>query len=282
MTDTIGICMLVVPSLVARTRPRNRVVWAGAVYTFSWIMLLWHPLTMSGHFVKETLFGSPELTFYNYTFPLLPWFSLNLAASALGDRLGIWHLNGRWDRMQGLLNRTAVCAFIGATALVGIHSAASRLTVNEGPWTALRLLTLPFQKEPPSPAYLLFYGAIGLGMISACLFCERRGLCRGFASRTIVLGQTSLVAFVAQYYVFYTALEFLLRNRLLTLAWPVYFLVSVAAVFAIALAWHRRGYDRFITVGLQHAAQTREPGLYAVHGGAGPVGGRNPGSRAIA
>jgi len=271
MTDTLGVCMLIEPWLVSRTQPGERVRWAILVYTFSWIMLLWHPLSMSGHFVKESLFGSPTLTFYNYTFPLLPWFSLGFAASALGDRLGVLYLDGSWDRMQSLLNRTAVCALIGATALVGIHSLVVRLTVNDGAGEALRLLTLPFQKEPPSPSYLLFYGALGLILISACLFCERRELLRGVARRTIAFGQTSLVAFIAQYYVFYTVLEFLLRSRLPALPWAVYFLASVVTVVSVTLAWHRRGYNRFITVGLQHIIRNRGTGLRVFPSGAGHV-----------
>jgi uncharacterized membrane protein len=272
MTDTLGVCMLIEPWLVSRTQPGERVRWAILVYTFSWIMLLWQPMTMSGHFVKESLFGSPTLTFYNYTFPLLPWFSLGFAASALGDRLGALYLNGSWDRMQSLLNRTAVCALIGAAVLVGIHTAVVRFTVDDGPGAAFRLLTLPFQKEPPSPSYILFYGALGLSLISACFFCERRGLLRAVASRTVAFGQTSLVAFVAQYYVYYLGLEFILRSQLPALPWPVYFLASVVTVGAVTLAWHRRGYNRFITTGLQHLVGTRRPDVHVFHSGAGHVG----------
>ena len=271
MTDTLGLCMLFEPTLVSRTQPGERLRWAVLLFTFSWIMLLWQPMSMSGHFVKESLFGSPTLTFYNYTFPVLPWFSLGFAASALGDRLGVLYLDGSWDRMQSLLNRTAVCALIGATLLVGVHTAVVRFTVNDGPGAAFRLLTLPFQKEPPSPSYVLFYGAIGLSLISACLFCERRGLLRAVTSRTVAFGQTSLVAFVAQYYVYYLGLEFILRSRLPALPWPVYFLASVVTVASVTLTWHRRGYNRFITTGLQHLVGTRRSPVRVFHGGAGHV-----------
>ena len=68
------------------------------------------------------------------------------------------------------------------------------------------------------------------------------------------IGQVSLFVFILQYYIYFSLLYSLhLRPGHY---WPLYFLISVALIIMAALFWHRRGLNRFITVGY-HGKRTR-------------------------
>jgi glucan phosphoethanolaminetransferase (alkaline phosphatase superfamily) len=64
-----------------------------------------------------------------------------------------------------------------------------------------------------------------------------------------MLGRTSLFVFLGHWFVYLIAIMGL-RNWLpFVWAWPIYFVMSVVLIVSSAAAWHRRGYNRFITVG---------------------------------
>jgi hypothetical protein len=39
-------------------------------------------------------------------------------------------------------------------------------------------------------------------------------------------------------------------------AWPIYLVISIAVILLPALAWHRRGFNRFLTVGYRRLNKT--------------------------
>src|SRR5438093_3228399 len=209
LTDTIGVWMVLEPWLVARIRPRDRVATGLALFTLTWFMILcWRPQAGVATVVKDTLFGSLTARTYGYSFPLLPWFAVAFASSALGDRLGAYHLNGDEDAFRRLLQRTAACALGAAAVLNAVYHAAKYVSHNNVLVLAVHPLASPFQKEPPSPVYMLFYGAIGLGLVCAWLHMERNHLAPRIMNRAVAFGQTSLVVFVIQWYVYFPLLRF--------------------------------------------------------------------------
>jgi len=264
MTDTLGVCILIEPWLVTRIRPRNRVLLSAGLYVLSMMTLLWwHPENGLAIVLKETLIGSRMPSFYDYAFPVLPWFCLDFAATALGDRLGVHWIAGDSRAMQRTLARTAATCFSAGLLLTVGYVVGKHLR-----WlgSAGLFLALPVQKQPPSPAYLLCYGSVGLGLISACLLVERTGFAQRIVARASAFGQTSLFAFVLQSYVYYSGVA-LVRGYfpLAAQVWPVYLSMTVVFIVVTSLVWHRRGYNRFLTVGyhLLRAAQSRREAAYS-------------------
>jgi hypothetical protein len=263
LTDTIGACMIVCPLLVPRIRPRLRLVVSLSAYLASWVVLgSWHPHGLVVTVLKETLFGTLDQSVYGYAFPLVPWFSLDFACSALGDRLGVHYASGDSQAMQRLLGWTMACASLAALTLKAAHLAAKYVFHAHVPWL-VTILTAPFQKQPPSLVYFLFYGSIGLGLVSMWLLLERRGWAPRARARAVALGQASLFVLVMQWYLYFPILAAVRGALPYATAWPAYFIASVLVIILPALLWRRRGYDRFVTVGYrawyERRAQAGDP-----------------------
>ena len=130
---------------------------------------------------------------------------------------------------------------------------------NSGMIAAGRLSSL-FQKQPPGPLYVFFYGAIGLGLVAACMFLERTGhLRRQFAFATM-LGRTSLFVFLFHWFVYLIAIMSLRDHLPFAWAWPVYFVASVVLVTWSAAVWYQLDCNRFITVGYPRLHQILHTG----------------------
>jgi peptidoglycan/LPS O-acetylase OafA/YrhL len=113
----------------------------------------------------------------------------------------------------------------------------------------------PFAKTPPSLVYFLFYGAIGLVLISASLRLASEPRMAHVVRGLSTIGQTSFVVFVIQFFVYFTVLRAVRPHLPLAWAWPLYFGLSIVATLAPALAWHRSGCNRFLTVGYRRLSE---------------------------
>jgi uncharacterized membrane protein len=251
ITDTIGVCILIQPWMISRLRARDRLVIGTVLFVASWTLVeCWRPAGPTAHLVKETLFGTlTAVNYYRFAFPVVPWFSLGLAATSLGDRLGVYYLRGDGDGMRRLLMRTATIALFAAVCGKVICMALLNLFPGSALLMAVRTLSSPLQKQPPGLLYILFYGAIGLYLLSACMFLERTGRLRRPFVLVTMMGQTSLFVFLSHWFVYLIAIMGLRNHLPFVWAWPVYFIGSVVLVTSSAVAWHRRDYNRFITVG---------------------------------
>jgi hypothetical protein len=159
--------------------------------------------------------------------------------------------------MQRLLTGTAAFGLVAALTINGTYHLAKYLTDGNALVLSFQRVASPFSKDPLSLAYLLFYGALGVGLLSSSVYVLKRGYVPWLTSRATALGQTSFVVFVLQFYVYFTGLA-LVRERLpFRSAWPAYFGGSVAVIMLVAFAWHRRGYNRFLTVGYRRMKEAR-------------------------
>ena len=257
ITDTVGLCMLVSPWVVVMVPPRVRLALSAAVYALALgVVLHWHPTTHYALALKETFFGQMGRGVYDYAFPVLPWWSLELAATVVGERLGAHCNDGNPGGMHRFLIRTAVMGAGTATVLNGAYHALKHYGYVSV--FATTEVASPFAKMPPSLVYFLFYGSLGLMLIAACLRLasddRMAGIYRGLAT----IGQTSFAVFVIQFFVYFTVLHALRPHLPFAWAWPVYFVLSVVAIFVPALGWHRAGYNKFLTVGYRRLSQ--DPG----------------------
>jgi uncharacterized membrane protein len=252
-TDVIGVCMIVEPILVTMLKPKTRLIVSGVVFVLSWIAVaVWHPHNLLAEAVEETFFGSSTPVLYVYAFPLLPWFGLDLAGTVLGERLGeLWQEGHQQAMLRLLLKVGAGCI---ATA-IGIKALFLGATLVGRPGLFFYALTSPFQKNPPALPYFLFYSGIGIGVILAgWLYIELKGY--AILEWAAALGQTSLIMFITQSYVYYSGV-YLLRTHLSRPFWPVWLATSMVLVVAPSALWHRLGWNRFITVGYRHLYERR-------------------------
>lgn len=251
ITDVMGLSMVIQPRLVRTTTARTRLLIAAVLFVVSWFAIeAWYPHMAVAEDMKEGLFGSLlPMTGFTYVFPVFPWLSLSLAASALGERLGTQCLQGDEAGMRRTLTRLAIVASISAVVLNATYHAAKAL--GYAPRFAVAAVGSPFAKIPPSPVYFLWYGALGLCLIAACLHAVRRQMAPRLMAFLATLGQTSFALFVIQFFVYFTVL-YHFRGRLPWEAWPGYFVASIALILVPTLIWHRTGCNRFLTVGYRY------------------------------
>jgi hypothetical protein len=203
ITDAVGVCMLISPWLVTTLTPRARLLLSLAAYALTLIVVLyWNPTQHYPLVLKETFFGRIGPGVYVYAFPILPWFALDLAATVLGERLGACSAQGNPRAMHRLLHQTAVMSAGIAVVLnltyhaVRQHGYATALATHE--------VGSPFAKTPPSLVYFLFYGSLGLVLISVCLRLASNDRMAGVYRGLVTIGQTSFAVFVIQFFVYFT------------------------------------------------------------------------------
>jgi len=250
ITDTIAICLLVSPFLAEKLSASAR-VWTGlAVYAVSGVILgTWHPHTPFGSVVEETAIGSLNPVVYRYYFPILPWFAVNCLGSALGDVLGQRQLrNDDWGAHR-LLAGLAASSLSTALLLDSTYLVAKHWHLADSYRTLFRDLIMPFQKTPPGPGYLLWYGGLGLLIILGCSMLEATGKLQHLVRRAAQIGEASLFVFILQFYVYLAVILPLNKKLPDPGAWPLYFLVSCVIVIVPALYWQKHGYNRLLTVG---------------------------------
>jgi len=250
ITDTIAICLLVSPFLADKLSAGARSAIGLAAYIVSGVVLgSWHPHTAIGAIVEETAIGSLHPIVYQYAFPILPWFSLNCLGSALGDVLGTRELRHDQSGSHRLLAAIAFSALGIALLLDATYLAVKHWHLAESNRALLRGLVTPFQKSPPGPGYLLWYGGLGLLVILACSILESRGVVQRLQQRLAKLGEASLFVFIFQFYVYLAVILPLNRKLPMPGLWPMYFVASAAAIIAAAMYWQAGGYNRLLTVG---------------------------------
>ncbi|HKG94508.1 MAG TPA: heparan-alpha-glucosaminide N-acetyltransferase domain-containing protein [Gemmatimonadaceae bacterium] len=255
MTDAIGVAVLVGPQLVSRLGMRARLALSAAIFAAAWCLVAWwHPHGGASAVVRHLLVG-PFPHAQPNTFPLLPWFAVYLAGTALGEWAARHHAAGNWRAVERGLLRIGVAMVVLAVGVKLAMWGAERagLFAAGGSLELRYELTSPWRKLPPSPVYLLFYGGLGLAMAGLVMAADRARPLQPFVRAVALVGQTSLFVFIAQFYVYYVATYYLRLPY--TPLWPLFFLASLAVILAAAHVWHSRGLNTVLTVRLPAIAR---------------------------
>jgi hypothetical protein len=109
-------------------------------------------------------------------------------------------------------------------------------------------LTNVWEKHPPGPTYLLFFGGVGMCLMAGTLELWRRGFFPWAMQRLATIGRASLLVFVLQTYVYSVVIASL--NLRHTSWWPLLFALTVGVFSLAAEAWDRWNCSRYLTVGL--------------------------------
>ena len=250
ITDALAVALLLGPALVAQVSRRARVLLALVLFAGGWLLAIrWTPATAFDEVVRYLMVGSyPNDLPHN--FPLLPWLAVYLAASVLWQWIGGQLARGQQRRVE----RSLLAWGAAAVSFVVLYKLCQwTFAVPSSP--LLTVLASPWQKLPPSPAYLLSYGGLALLLVAGALMLERRRLMPLLFNWATLLGRTSLFVFILQFYVYYVLL--LSLNLPHTPFWPLVFVVSLVGITALAKVWDDGANNRYFTVGLRYFTTTR-------------------------
>jgi uncharacterized membrane protein len=252
ITDTIGVCLLVGPSIVRRLPARARLAFAGAMYTAGWwLVRAWHPTVLAMRFLKDSILGPMGTSTRLYNFPVLPWLAVYLAGTALGGAMAKRRARGESSVHLVVGVGSAATAIATTCIAVAATTLPSALIPTGDIFTQLSDLASPFQKLPPGPLYLLGYGGLALVMMGALMWAEERALATRTLRAISLVGRASLLVFILQYYVNFVFVPLLHLPD--TPWWPVFFVGSLAAIYLMTAAWMVAGLNRLITVGYPFA-----------------------------
>lgn len=248
ITTTIGLCLLLGPSLVSRLSVRGRVLVGALLIAASWVLVYLTPADPQGtllDIVKDAVVGARHRSWWFYSFPVLPWFGAYLIGAAVGAGVATASATGS-AAVRVLLLKWAA-GLVGAAVALELGLLAARLAL---PSNAL-LADLggsvgnPFGKVPPTPAYLLVFGAAGLAMTAVSNVLLERGWLRWLTRRASEIGRSSLVVFVVQSYLYYAIELHWLPPRHV---WPLYFLATLGIVLLTARLWLAAGGNKLLVV----------------------------------
>lgn len=239
ITDAIGFSIVAGCVLVELVGARGRGLLAVALLLACWLAGAGGGEEQG--WLRGALFGRSELA----PFALLPWLAVYLAGSALGSALARrpWEI----ERMFWKYGAAAMAAGI-ALSLGWLWFRRAGPIGWDTPSGYLLHLLSPLNKQPPSLAYLLFYGGLGLGIAALFFRLVAKGRARRAIEALALVGRNSLVAFVLQFYVYYTAIVVLPIPREVPAA--LVFLLSLAAVWLPLRFWDRLPFNKSVlTVG---------------------------------
>lgn len=245
ITDAIGVAILLGPAVVQRLGIRGRVYLSVGLMICAWTMAIaWTPSGGIASAIRFVLAG-PWDRQMPLNFPLLAWLAVYFAGTAIGGWLGGIPAKARFaaiERRVFVLGALAVGLAI--VVKLGYWVARDLFFPNAGAGTAY-MLTSPFQKFPPSPVYVAFYGGVGLLITSCLLFADRRRI-PGIVGWLSMLGRSSLFVFLLQFFVYNLGLRFV--DLEFQSWWFVYYAVTVLFITMCAKVWDDRGANRWFNV----------------------------------
>jgi hypothetical protein len=258
ITDTIAICAIAGCALIRVLPARYRIVFGAVSYILSWVVIIcWHPADLQTRFIKDLIVGPFEKESWAYVVPILPWFSVYIAASTIGERLA---RSGQRISAQDFalrLIRFGIVALVVGSLLklcylviLKLHLVSMSTEIN-----VFHQLTGPFAKIPPSPEYLAVFGGAGLALLGVLIRNAVRPQFAGLMNWLALVGRNSLFVFIVQYYVYFVLLH---AFRFPVITWPLLFGSSVVGIVAIAWWWDRSDGNRFLTVGLPWLVRQRD------------------------
>jgi len=262
MTDTIALSIMLGVYLVPRLSRGQRLGAALAMYALSWaLVIFWLPHGIGMRVIKEFLVGTiePNELYAQSIFSIVPWGAVYFVGTVIGEALPDLNEGGRRESGRAFLIGGGVAVATGLAAktayLLARPVAWHALADMPRPWYVLYNLTNLFDKYPPGPAYLLFYGGLGAMLIGCCMLAVEWNLFPLARNAAATVGRASLIVFVLSYYVLYRGVtRFPLKH---TAILPVLFIASAALLWAVAWAWNRWAGNRFLTVGLRKAVTDR-------------------------
>lgn len=250
ITDAIGFAVVLGPWLVSALRRRSRLVLAAVVYLLSWAAVLFWTPTGFAAIAKQYLIGIPNVADWTRgDFPLIPWFAVYLTGTVIGETLGQYY-SARVEKSGHVFLAKVGAASLGFGLLAkGAFFLLHRSQPNFPQLhPALTDMLSSYQKFPPGPVYLTFFGGAGMLLVAAILEVGRRGAYPRSLNQLRQIGLASLFIYVAQFYLY----SVILRDLRIPYGpfWPLLFIASLIILAKAAALWNSVEGNRFLTIGV--------------------------------
>jgi hypothetical protein len=250
ITDTIGLCLIIVSIAVSRMTYRKIFITGISLFIMNWfVMMFWQPDNNYLVALKEIFCGVYKTKVIRFSFPFLPWLGLFMVGSSVGIRIANYKKLGRPNEISVFLLKSAFISLFCALAIKIIYKAICYLCEFANNEMLYSLIADPYQRFPPSPVYFLFNAAQTYLIMYLIFHIEEKKLAKKLLDTTAMIGKTSLFVFVLQYYIYYIAFYITPNILPLKFFWPLYFFTSVILIIVLAKWWIARGYNRLLTVG---------------------------------
>jgi fucose 4-O-acetylase-like acetyltransferase len=261
ITDIIGLILCTAP-LLRNVKPGRLLETGGLLLVLSSaIGQLWHPTTPMGAAFAGGLLGinAEILPDNGWVSPTLPLAGLFLIGSGLGKLIHVFQHERRGAAAWRPLLIGGATAMVCAVALnVARHFLKDSLAGTGAGEDALLALLNVRQKLPPSLAYALFYGGIGIALLGLIGMMPRGSRVPATVGRASFISYVSLqwlVDFIPRF----AGFDGLLKSPVAALA---YLLLVTVVMFSIAYVWDRYSGNRLLTVGLKQVPTHGSWALY--------------------
>jgi uncharacterized membrane protein len=253
ITDAIGFAILLGPWLVATLPASSRLLLAASIFALDWCAILfWAPGDGITAIAKHYLVGVVNPGQWGSTvggFPAIPWFAVYIAGTVLGERVGAFYEGKNQSAAHLFLAKIGIvgvlCTLGVKVGLISLEQSAP-LIAQAHP-TLTHFLSF-YQKFPPGPVYLCFFGGAGMLLVAGVLEAGRRGVQPFLLNQLRQIGLASFFVYIVQFYVYTVVLRTLRLPY--TPFWPLLFLFSIVLLAGVATAWNSRGGNGFLTVGM--------------------------------
>lgn len=263
ITDSIGVLLCMAP-LLKRAGAR-RLLWIGAaVYLATTTFALsWHPVTNAQVVLGALLLSVNDgrMPDIGWVTPTLPYMGIFLFGVGLGKLIWQCRRDGRARVLSTQLSVAGSGAVLAGLALnVGRHFFKPFLVQHWAArnWADVLLTTVNIRHDaPPTLAYALFYGGIGVALVGFLGLLAQRvqpeethPFVRG-VRLAAVIGRASFVSYVLQQWLIDFIPVWVGFDSWLTPATaPLYLVLNTVAMYWVALVWGRHKANRFMTFGL--------------------------------
>ena len=253
ITDAIGFAILIGPWLVATFSGRARLLLAATVFILDWLaVLLWTPGEGIPSLVKAYIVGVVGPGQWELTagdFAAIPWTAVYLIGTVIGTTVGSYYVSDRRKAAHLMLAKLGTVSILAAlvtkVSLVILKRFAPAFA--EGHQTLLHFLSF-YQKFPPGPVYLCFFGGAGMLLVAAILEASRREIQPFLLDQLRQVGLASFFVYIVQFYI-YVIVEHALHLPY-TPFWPLIFVLSIVLIALAATLWNRKAGNQYLTVGI--------------------------------
>jgi uncharacterized membrane protein len=272
ITDAVGFALLFAV-LLRNASARTLAVTGGLLCVVSWLLaMLLRPQTEWGRLLGAVLIeirGAGDLP---VTAALVPYLGAFLIGMALSTSLHESLVRRENDIIARRLFRLGAVAVVlvligGAVWHFGKTSIAA-LIGNADIAQVVRLTLDPRSKNPPSPAYFLFYGGAGLVALALLFHGRPAFLVQPTIRVASVIGRASLLCFVLQDWILILIPRLFGFDDLRSVAfWLAWLSLCLVTLYWVARRWEAARGNRFLTIGLKSLARRCRSGAGAVAAG---------------
>jgi hypothetical protein len=251
ITDVIGVMLCMTPALRRLSSPQL-ILFGAILFTVSSATgFVWRPSGEWGQLVGAVLFDIQPVAKDSLTVAFGAYLGIFMLGMGIGPLISAAREQGR---LEVLRRRLILVALAGIVVAIGANVAEHFLRVAyEGRLTEgnvlLRLLPLGDirHKNPPTPAYFLFY--VGLGSCLAGVFMRDTlpAVIRGPLGAAATIGRASFVSYVSQQWLItFVPIFFGFDVWFSASGSLIYLVLACIGMFLIATWWGRAGGNQYL------------------------------------